>query len=217
MAKTKRSSDASEKPKKRLRKQKDEDDDRSTDGSDNGSDLEDFLVESESDSETEHESKSEDELAIAKKEAEKLTQNISATVVGGRSLRNRETLKKPEVYFDHEAFARINEEDEKKEKIAMLKKWAASGEYVCDVLKTLTKKSSSELVEQEYRKAKRALEIPDTDDEDESEDEQLDESEDVSSEDYDESDDEEELSDEDEESDDADCEEHSEQEDGEVK
>lgn len=154
------------------------DDDRSSDGSDDGRDLEGFIVdepeEGEIVSEESKSIKSADDEELMKKEAEQLTKTINSTVVGGRTLRNRETIKKPTHYFDEENYAKLMAQDDKKEKIAMLKRWAASGEYVCPILSSLTKKTALDVVEEEYRKAKQALEIPDTDDEDEEEEEQED-------------------------------------------
>lgn len=188
-------------PAKRARH--DSDDDRSSDGSDDGRDLEGFIVdepeEGEIVSEESKSIKSADDEELMKKEAEALTKTLQSTVVGGRTLRNRDAIKKPTHYFDEENYAKLMAEDEKKEKISMLKKWAASGEYVCPVLKTLNKKSSEEEVEQEYRKAKAALEIPDTDDEDEEEEEEQTTEDSEVDEDELESDDEDEDEDEDEE------------------
>ena len=153
------------------------DDDRSSDGSDDGRDLEGFIVDEPeegeiiSDSETAS-GKTADDEELMKKEAEVLTKAINSTVVGGRTLRNREAIKKPKQYFDEENYAKLMAEDDKKEKIAMLKRWTASGEYVCPVLSKLSKKSPISEVEEEYRKAKEALDIPDTDDEEEDETEE---------------------------------------------
>jgi hypothetical protein len=163
------------KPSLKKRKTDDEDiDDRSSDGSDDGADLEGFIIRDEEGSEGEEENVEESEdaaLEAAVEESRRITANLSSSVVGGRSLRNRETIKKPTYFFDAENFAKIQEMEDKKEKIQMLKSWAASGEYVCPILKSLTKKSESETVEEEYRKAKRALDIPDTDDEEDEEEE----------------------------------------------
>ena len=157
---------------------KDEDmdiDARSSDGSDDGADLEGFIVGDEDDAQdtesgssaAEDDGNTEVEEVLA--ESRRITEGISSTVVGGRTLRNREMIKKPEPFFDAEAYSKIMQAEEKREKIQMLKLWAAEGEYVCPILKSLTKKTDGEIVEEEYRKAKRALEIPDTDDEDEDE------------------------------------------------
>jgi hypothetical protein len=158
---------------------KDEDDmdvdDRSSDGSDDGADLEGFIVDEGSDAEDEAESKPSteaNEVDEVLAESKRITEGLSSTVVGGRTLRNRELIKKPEPFFDAEAYAKLMELEEKREKIQLLKQWAASGEYVCPILKSLTKKTDAEVVEEEYRKAKRALEIPDTDDEEEDEEEE---------------------------------------------
>lgn len=180
-------------------------DSRSSDGSDDGADLEGFIVgdeDDDKDSETESASAEDDggnEVEEVLAESKKITEGISSTVVGGRTLRNREMIKKPEPFFDAEAYAKIMEAEEKREKIQMLKTWAAEGEYVCPILKSLTKKTDAEIVEEEYRKAKRALEIPDTDDEDEDdedmeddEDEEVEEEEESDDDDEDEEDDEEE-------------------------
>lgn len=183
---------------KRVRKDEDDIDDRSSDGSDDGADLEGFILPDESDHETDQPEEDEDTaLQTALEESKKITEGIQATIVGGRTLRNRETIKPPQYFFDAENFAKIQEMEDKKEKIQMLKSWAASGEYVCPILKSLTKKSSAEVVEEEYRKAKRALDIPDTDDEEEEEEEESPEEED----DYDEEEEDDEE-DEDEEEDD---------------
>lgn len=189
---------------KQAKNNADFDDDRSSDGSDDGKDLEGFIVEDEIDDEEENHSKpsapedESNEVAEVLKDAEKLTQGISSTVVGGRTLRNRETLKKPEPYFDVEMYQKLTQADEVREKIQMLKTWASSGEYVCPILKSLTKKTDPQIVEDEYRKAKAALEIPDTDDEDDDEEEEEEDSEDMEVE-EDESDDDEEEEDDDEE------------------
>jgi hypothetical protein len=151
-------------------------DDRSSDGSDDGADLEGFIVEDASDAEDNdsapavEEDRNEDDEVLA--ESKRITENLSSTVVGGRTLRNREMIKKPEPFFDAEAYAKIMEAEEKREKIQLLKQWAADGEYVCPILKSLTKKTDAAIVEEEYRKAKRALEIPDTDDEDDTEEDE---------------------------------------------
>jgi hypothetical protein len=163
-------------PKPSSKSLKDDDfDDRSSDGSDAGEDLEGFIVEDEPEQDEASASAPDDEsneVAEVLKDAAKLTEGLSSSVVGGRSLRNRETLKKPETYFDVEMYQKLTEADEVREKIQMLKTWAASGEYVCPILKSLTKKTSPDIVDEEYRKAKEALEIPDTDDEDEEEEEE---------------------------------------------
>lgn len=180
------------------------DDDRSTDGSDNGSDLEDFIVKDEDDDDEDVAAdSSENEVAVVTAEAKKLTDSLQSTVVGGRSLRNRETLKKPETYFDHEAFERLNADDEKREMISMLKKWASKGEYICPILKELNKKTDASVVEAEYRKAKAALDIPDTDDESE-ESEESEETGESASDYEEEAEDEEEVDDESDEEDDED-------------
>lgn len=189
-------------------------DSRSTDGSDDGADLEGFIVKDEDNSDNDAEEAeaaddaSEDIEAIAKAEAQKITENMKSTTVGGRTLRDRSTIKKPQVFFDEENYKKLLEQEEKREKIMMLKKWAASGEYVCPILASLSKKTSPEVVDEEYRKAKSALEIPDTDDEDDEEDEE-EESADASTEDEtfdgaEEDDEEEEDSDEDEDDEDED-------------
>ena len=186
-------------------------DDRSSDGSDDGADLEGFIVEDASDAEDNdsapavEEDRNEDDEVLA--ESKRITENLSSTVVGGRTLRNREMIKKPEPFFDAEAYAKIMEAEEKREKIQLLKQWAADGEYVCPILKSLTKKTDAAIVEEEYRKAKRALEIPDTDDEDDTEeDEEVTDEEDdeeiPSEEDEDEDDEEEDDEDEEEEEED---------------
>jgi hypothetical protein len=185
-------------------------DDRSSDGSDDGADLEGFIVQDEENSDGEEENVEESEDAAVKavvEESQKITANLSTTVVGGRTLRNRETIKKPTYFFDAENFAKIQEMEDKKEKIQMLKSWASSGEYVCPILKSLTKKTDPEIVEEEYRKAKRALDIPDSDEEEEEEEEESEEQED---EEYDEEEDEEEEEEEEDEDDDDDMEEDSE-------
>ena len=163
-------------PKPGAKSRKDDDfDDRSSDGSDAGEDLEGFIVDEEADATSASAPEDEsNEVAEVLKDAAKLTEGLSSSVVGGRSLRNRDTLKKPQTYFDVEMYQKLTEADEVREKIQMLKTWAASGEYVCPILKTLTKKTSPDIVEEEYRKAKAALEIPDTDDEDDEEDEEED-------------------------------------------
>ena len=182
---------------------KDEDmdvDDRSSDGSDDGADLEGFIVDDASDDEESKSAASADgnEVDEVLAESKRITEGLSSSVVGGRTLRNRETLKKPEPFFDAEAYAKIMEAEEKREKIQLLKQWAADGEYVCPVLKSLTKKTDAAVVEEEYRKAKRALDIPDTDDE-EDEDEETEEDDDEEEEPSDEEDDDEEDEDDDEE------------------
>ena len=171
-------------PSKRAKRDEDEEadesddsssvDTRSTDGSDDGADLEGFIVKDEDheSSEEEKESVEENEVAAIVAETAKLTENLQSTMIGGRTLRARTTLKKPEVYFDHEAYAKITEAEEKREKLMMLQKWMADGSYSSDSAKQLTKKSSAEAVEAEYRKAKRAMEIDDTDDEEEDEEEE---------------------------------------------
>jgi hypothetical protein len=188
-------------------------DDRSSDGSDDGADLEGFIVGDEDDAQDTESGSSapEDggnEVEEVLAESKKITEGISSTVVGGRTLRNREMIKKPEPFFDAEAYAKIMEAEEKREKIQMLKSWAADGEYVCPILKSLTKKTDVEIVEEEYRKAKRALEIPDTDDEDDDEEDMDEDDDDEEVEEED--DDEEETEDEDEEDEDEEEEEEDE-------
>ena len=173
-------------------------DDRSSDGSDDGADLEGFIVEDASDAEDAESGPSAsaegNEVDEVLAESKRITEGLSSTVVGGRTLRNREMIKKPEPFFDAEAYAKIMEAEEKREKIQLLTQWAAEGEYVCPILKSLTKKTDAAIVEEEYRKAKRALEIPDTDDEEEEEDEdeetEEDDDEEIPSEDEDDDDDE---------------------------
>jgi len=143
---------------------------RSTDGSDDGEDLKSFIEDFSEEEEVEIPEEEEETLVL--QEAKALTENLQSTVVGGRSLRNRETLKKPEVYFDEKTYAEINAENDKKEQLDMLKKWAKSGEYICPILSTLSKKSSVEVVDEAYRAAKRHLDIPDTDDEEEEEEDE---------------------------------------------
>jgi len=170
-------------------------DDRSSDGSDDGADLEGFIVDETSDAEDEAESKPSteaNEVDEVLAESKRITEGLSSTVVGGRTLRNREMIKKPEPFFDAEAYTKLMELEEKREKIQLLKQWAASGEYECPILKSLTKKTDAAVVEDEYRKAKRALDIPDTDDEEEDEeDEEEDEEADIPSEEEDDEEDDE--------------------------
>lgn len=194
------------KPSRKHEDDMDDIDARSSDGSDNGSDLEGFIVDDAAEDEDDSSAPAadaENEVDEIVAESKKITEGLSSTVVGGRSLRNRDMIKKPEPFFDAEAYAKIIEAEEKREKIQMLKTWAASGEYVCPILKSLTKKTDSEIVEDEYRKAKRALEIPDTDDEEDDEDEDMDDDdeEEEEEEDDEEEDDEEEDEDEDDEED----------------
>jgi len=196
---------------KQLKRARDEDD-RSSDGSDDGEDLKDFIVdvaEEEADDER-VDTKSSEDLDLIIRESKKLTTDLKATVVGGRVLRDRSTLKKPETYFDHENYRNLMIQETKKEQIAMLKEWAKDGSYVCSILKTLTKKSDADLVDCEYKKAKRALEIPDSDEEDEEEEEEEDDDEEEEEEEDDEEEDDEE-DDEDEEEEDADEEEDAEE------
>jgi E3 ubiquitin-protein ligase HUWE1 len=185
---------------KRLR---DEDDDRSSDGSDDGEDLKDFIVDVADAGDDERvDTKSSEDLDLIIQESKKITSDLKATVVGGRVLRDRSSLKKPETYFDHENYRNLMIQETKKEQIAMLKDWAKEGVYVCPILKTLNKKSDADLVDCEYKKAKRAMELPDTDDEDEEEDD----------EDEDEDDDEEEDEEDDDDDDDEEEEEEEEEE-----
>ena len=160
------------------KRKREEDDDRSSDGDDDGKDLEGFIIPDEeeiSDEVEEEEEKpqptSDDETRAAIEEAQRLTQNLASTVVGGRVLRDRGAIKKPQTYFDTEAYTKLLLEDDKKEKLALLKKWALSGEYIG---KPLNKKSSVEEVDTEYQLAKLALDIPDSDDEEEEEEEEED-------------------------------------------
>ena len=176
---------------KRLR----DEDDRSSDGSDDGEDLKDFIAGDEEDDRVD--TKSSEDLDLIINESKKIVEDLKTTVVNGRSLRNRDTLKKPEPYFDHENYKILMIQETKKEQLVLLKEWAKEG-YVCSV--PLTKKSDADLVEAEYRKAKRALEIPDTDDEEEEEEEEEDDDEEEEPESESESsDDEEDEEDEDEE------------------
>lgn len=153
---------------KRLR----DEDDRSSDGSDDGEDLKDFIAGDEEDERVD--TKSSEDLDLIINESKKIVVDLKSTVVNGRTLRNRETLKKPETYFDHENYKLLTIQETLKEQIVLLKEWAKDGSYVCPVLSTLSKKSKPEVVEAEYRKAKRALSIPDTDDEEEDEEEEED-------------------------------------------
>lgn len=140
--------------------------DRSTDGSDDGSDLEDFIVKEDSKSPSSVEEGDDDILPVVE---------VTGTVVGGRVLRDRTVLKPVERYFDTETYKRLMEQDEARDMLVLLRKWSASGEYTSPV--QLTKKSSLDAIRTEYRKAKAALELPDTsDDESEEEEEDTDES-----------------------------------------
>ena len=153
-----------------MKRRRDESDsDRSSDGSDDGADLEGFLTDKES-SEVEV---AEDDEEVMKKEAEKITATIKGTVVGTRVLRDRSAIKPVTRYFDTEAYERLLVEDEKKEKLAALKKWNGTEGFVLS--SNITKKSSAEDVEVEYRRAKRILDIDDTDEEDAEEDDEEDE------------------------------------------
>jgi hypothetical protein len=154
---------------KRLR----DDDDRSSDGSDDGEDLKDFIAGHDEEEDDRVDTKSSEDLDLIINESKKIVEDLKTTVVNGRSLRNRDTLKKPEPYFDHENYKILMIQETKKEQLVLLKEWAKEG-YVCPILSTLTKKSDADLVEAEYRKAKKALEIPDTDDEEEEEEEEED-------------------------------------------
>lgn len=149
------------------KRRRDPEDDRSSDGDDDGRDLEGFIVDDAAESKSEVSESKEDDETLQVKEAEKITAGLNTTVVGGRVLRNRAAIKKPEPYFDHAAYEKLMAEDDKKEKIAMLKRWAADGDYVCPVLDTLTKKTPADVVDAEYAKAKEALGLGDSDDEEE--------------------------------------------------
>jgi hypothetical protein len=139
-----------------------EDEERSTDGSDDGSDLEDFIVKEDSKTPSSIEEEEDDEVLPVVE--------VTGTVVGGRVLRDRTVMKPVERYFDTETYKRLMEQDEARDMLVLLRKWNASGEYTSTV--QLTKKSSLEAIRSEYRKAKAALELPDTDDETEEEEEE---------------------------------------------
>jgi hypothetical protein len=152
-----------------------EDEERSTDGSDNGSDLEDFIVKEDSKTPSSVEDEDDDVLPVVE---------VTGTVVGGRVLRDRTAMKPVERYFDTETYKRLMEQDEARDMLVLLRKWNASGEYTSTV--QLTKKSSLEAIRSEYRKAKAALELPDTDDETEEEEEEEDTSDETAEEEPDE-------------------------------
>jgi len=146
------------------RRHEDDEEERSTDGSDDGSDLEDFIVKEDSKTPSSVEEDEDDDVLPVVE--------VTGTVVGGRVLRDRTALKPVERYFDTETYKRLMEQDEARDMLVLLRKWNASGEYSSTV--QLTKKSSLEAIRVEYKKAKAALELPDTDDETEEEEEEED-------------------------------------------
>ena len=144
---------------KRLRE---DDEERSSDGSDEGSDMESFIASDDDDASTKPD---EDDTLEAVPE-------VTGTVVGGRVLRNRGAMKPVERYFDTETYKRLMEQDEARDMLVLLRKWNESGEYKS----ALTKRTPYDVVVREYRAAKAAMQIPDTDtestDEEEEEDQQ---------------------------------------------
>ena len=144
------------------------DDERSTDGSDDGASLVDFVVEDSPEDVVMDED--EDDVEAIVQESKKLTENLKSTVVGGRVLRDRSSIKKPEVYFDAENYMKVVEEADKKERLECLRKWEVSGEYKSPI--AVSKKSSAEQVLEVYKAAKQALDLPDSDVETESIDEE---------------------------------------------
>jgi len=139
-----------------------EEDERSTDGSDDGSDLDDFIVKEDSKTPSSIEDDIDDDVLPVVE--------VKGTVVGGRVLRDRTVMKPVERYFDTETYKRLMEQDEARDMLVLLRKWNASGEYTSST--QLTKKSSLEAIRVEYKKAKAALELPDTDDETEEDEEE---------------------------------------------
>lgn len=177
-------------------KRKREDDERSSDGSDDGSDLKSFIAPDEDDK-TEATHDSEENVA------ELLAPEVTGTVVGGRVLRDRKAMKPVERYFDTETYKRLLEQDEARDMLVLLRKWSEAGSYTPSV--PLTKRTPYEVIVREYRAAKQAMELSDTDDEstevEEEEDSTAEEEEDETESDSDEeSEDEEEEEEEEEES-----------------
>ena len=169
---------------------------RSTDGSDDGKDLEGFVVDEE---DTETVSTQQDEEKLALEEAKKFAGEIAEPTSGRYTLRDRSKIRKVEVYFDAENAAIITKNQDKAEMLQLLKEWRASKEYVGEV--ELKKSSSYEQVLEEYKKAKAALELPDSDIEDDDEEDDEDDDEDDDEEEDEEEEDEEDEDDEDEDED----------------
>ena len=181
---------------------------RSTDGSDDGEDLKGFLVDEEDDDTT---STPQDEEKLALEEAKKFAGEIAATTAGKYSLRDRSKIRKVEVYFDAENAAIITRNQDKNEMLQLLKEWRASKEYIGEI--EMKKSSTYEQVLEEYTKAKAALQLPDSDIEDDEEGDECDDEEE--DEDEEEDDDEDQDEDEDDEDEDEDEDEDDEDEDDE--
>jgi len=188
--------------------------------------IEDEDFESEDDVSTEDESEESDEeeeeedlpsdteenakhlVEIIRKEAEPLISSLNTTVIGGRTLRNREAIKPAkDVYWEtygKKEFETLLAKEDKKERIATIKQWKKEfAESHPEVeYKQFTKQSTHEEVIEEYKRLAHLFDIPSSDDEDSSEasvDSDDSEGEDESEEEEDEDDDEEDESEEDDE------------------
>lgn len=155
--------------------------------------LEDEDFESEEDVSTEDESEEESEeeeeedlpsdteenaknlLEIIRKEAEPMISSLNTSVINGRALRNRETIKPAkDVYWEKygkKEFETLLAKEDKKERIATIKQWKK--EFAVshpDVeYKQFTKQSTHEEVIEEYKRLAHLFDIPSSDDEDSSE------------------------------------------------
>ncbi len=142
---------------------------RSTDGSDDGEDLKSFIVE-EVDEKSFVESDHEDEVPAV---PEILVPKAS-TVVGGRVLRDRTTIKKPEQYFDVATYRALNQKDDIRDMVRCILKWNESGLFKLD--RVVTNKTPFAELKEIYRKAKKDMALSDSDDEDVTTEEEADES-----------------------------------------
>jgi len=140
-------------------------------------------------------------LRILKEEAEAFASSVQGTVVGGRTLRSRDPVKvearRPKdsymERFGREEEAKLMEKFTKKDIIEYLKTLESENREAYEatgaVWPKLTSRMTLEKIQEEYKKVKVFLDLPDSDDE-ESEDEGSDDEE-VSDEELEESDDEE--------------------------
>jgi len=125
----------------------------------------------------------EDIVEILKQEAEQFTKNITATIVNGRTLRSRdpkdlEKRKPRDLYYERFGKAeeeRLMEKFTKKDIIEFLKKLEPEHKVAYEscngnVWPSLNTKLSLEKITSEYKKVKVFLELPDSDDESETED-----------------------------------------------
>jgi hypothetical protein len=103
---------------------------------------------------------------VARREAARLVGNTAGTVVGGRTLRNRATLKPPtDPYWENHGkhlAAAAWEKDDKKEMLKLMRAAAAKGEFT---LGNLTLRNSLGEIKAEYRRYKQAVGLPDTEEE----------------------------------------------------